>query len=111
MTNEAYLFYGIGAAAAALALPALKLRLELSRAKHPSLSGHSRMARRFAGLVPFYEYDDATFFDADAAPAEVAAARRGAFMRLAQLLSSRAQQTAAATAALAVQSITTVCGT
>jgi glutamate-1-semialdehyde 2,1-aminomutase len=79
----------------------LYVRLQLSRAKHRSLTGHSRMARRFAALVPFYEYDDATFFNADAAPAEVAAARRGAFMRLAQLLSSRAKQTAAETAALA----------
>jgi glutamate-1-semialdehyde 2,1-aminomutase len=79
----------------------LYIRLQLSRAKHRSLTGHSRMARRFAALVPFYEYDDATFFNADAAPAEVAAARRGAFMRLAQLLSSRAKQTAAQTAALA----------
>ena len=77
------------------------VRLQLSRAKHRSLTGHSRMARRFASLVPFYEYDDATFFQADSAPQEVAAARRGAFMRLAQLLTSRATQTAAATAGLA----------
>jgi glutamate-1-semialdehyde 2,1-aminomutase len=79
----------------------LYIRLQLSRAKHRSLTGHSRMARRFASLVPFYEYDDATFFDSDSAPAEVAAARRGAFMRLAQLLTSRAQETAAATSGLA----------
>jgi glutamate-1-semialdehyde 2,1-aminomutase len=77
------------------------IRLQLSRAKHRSLTGHSRMARRFAALVPFYEYDDATFFNSDSAPAEVAATRRGAFMRLAQLLSARAQETAAETSALA----------
>ena len=81
----------------------LYIRLQLSRAKHRSLTGHSRMARRFAALVPFYEYDDATFFDSDSAPAEVAAARRGAFMRLAQLLTTRAQETAAATASLGGQ--------
>ena len=37
----------------------LKVRLELSRAKHPSLRGHARMARWLAALVPFYEYDEA----------------------------------------------------
>ncbi len=79
----------------------LYVRLQLSRAKHRSLTGHSRMARRFASWVPFYEYDEAKFFQADSAPAEVAAARRGAFMRLAQLLTSRAKETAAATGGLA----------
>ncbi len=59
------------------------------------------MARRFASWVPFYEYDEPTFFQADAAPAEVAAARRGAFMRLAQLLSSRGKRTTAVTGGLA----------
>ena len=31
------------------------------------------MARRFASLVPFYEYDESRFFRADGAPEEVAA--------------------------------------
>ena len=52
-------------------------RLELSRAKHRSLDGHSRWARRLARLVPFYEYDAARFFSVDGAPEEVAARRRG----------------------------------
>ena len=61
------------------------MRLQLSRAKHRSLTGHSRMARRFASLVPFYEYDESQFFGADAAPGDVAATRRAGFMRLAAL--------------------------
>ncbi len=61
----------------------LQLRLQLSRAKHRSLTGHARMARRFAGMVPFYEYGEAQFFRVDGAPDEVAAARRAGFMRLA----------------------------
>ena len=95
--------YALIAAGIALLYLARKLhvRLQLSRAKHRSLTGHSRMARRFASLVPFYEYDEAGFFQADSAPAEVAAARRGAFMRLAQLLTSRAKETAAETGGLA----------
>ena len=32
--------------------------LALSRAKHPSLTGHSRMAKRVAGWLPGYAYDD-----------------------------------------------------
>ena len=40
------------------ALPLAWRRLELSRAKHPSLAGHSRMAKRVAALVPGYAYDD-----------------------------------------------------
>jgi len=54
-------------------------RLTLSAAKHKSLTGHSRWARRFAGWVPFYEYDEDAFFAADEAPDEVVARRRAAF--------------------------------
>ncbi len=77
------------------------VRLQLSRAKHRSLGGHSRMARRFASWVPFYEYDEAGFFRADAAPDAVAETRRSAFMRLAELYATRFQRTAQETAGLA----------
>ena len=46
--------YALGAAVLAIMLARLKTRLELSRAKHSSLAGHARMARRIASLVPFY---------------------------------------------------------
>ncbi len=75
--------------ALAVLLRKLHSRLQLSRAKHRSLAGHARMARRFAGLMPFYEYDEARFFRVDGAPDEVAAARRGGFMRLAALWQER----------------------
>jgi glutamate-1-semialdehyde 2,1-aminomutase len=96
--NEAYLLYGIGAAAAALGFPALRMRLELSKAKHPSLTGHSRMARRVAALIPYYAYDDVRFFRSDGAPDEVAARRRVGFGRLAELYATRYARTAALTA-------------
>jgi glutamate-1-semialdehyde 2,1-aminomutase len=71
----------------------LYVRLQLSRAKHRSLTGHSRMARRFASLVPFYEYDDATFFRRiRRPPSGCGAAQR--FMRLAQLLTLPGQTNA-----------------
>ena len=61
------------------------------------------MARRFASLVPFYEYDQSRFFRADAAPEEVAAKRRAGFMRLAALFAERFKRTADLTAQIADQ--------
>ena len=58
-------------------------RLLLSRAKHPSLQGHVRLAKRLARLVPFYEYAGERFFASDGAPPDVAAQRRTGFDRLA----------------------------
>jgi glutamate-1-semialdehyde 2,1-aminomutase len=75
----------IAVAVAAFAAFKLKRRLELSRAKHPSLAGHSKMSRQLARAIPFYEYDDAEFFCSDGAPRAVAAKRREGFFRLAGL--------------------------
>jgi glutamate-1-semialdehyde 2,1-aminomutase len=77
--NESLLLYSFGAGAAALSLPALKARLELSLAKHPSLAGHARLARRVAALVPGYAYGEDRFFRSDGAPDEVEARRRAGF--------------------------------
>jgi glutamate-1-semialdehyde 2,1-aminomutase len=90
--------YGLGALASALSLRSLWARLALSRAKHPSLRGHARMASRIARLVPFYEYDEARFFGTDGAPAEVVGRRREGFARLAALLRDRSPRTLALTA-------------
>ena len=76
-------------------------RLQLSRAKHPSLHGHARLSKRLARLVPFYEYGPDRFFAADGAPFEVAERRRAGFARLAHTLATRAPRTLAATAAAA----------
>src|SRR3984893_12852945 len=79
----------------------MRLRLQLSRAKHRSLTGHSRMARRFASLVPFYEYDESQFFRTDGAPEDIVAARRAGFMRLSKTFAERVPKTAALTAEIA----------
>jgi glutamate-1-semialdehyde 2,1-aminomutase len=79
-------------------LPAAKRRLELSRAKHRSLAGHSRWAKRLAALIPGYAYDEARFFDSDNAPALVAQQRRVAFDRLAAVFEQRFPISAATTA-------------
>jgi glutamate-1-semialdehyde 2,1-aminomutase len=92
--------YALAGLAAAFLLYKLYARLQLSQAKHRSLAGHARMARRFARWVPFYEYDEARFFSVDSAPADIAATRRAAFMRLAALYATRFQKTAAQAAEL-----------
>jgi glutamate-1-semialdehyde 2,1-aminomutase len=77
----------------ATSLVTLRRRLQLSKGKHWSLTGHARMARRLASWVPFYEYDEARFFCSDDAPEEVAARRRDGFMRLAALYRERFAET------------------
>ncbi len=87
----------LGASALALSLPRLRARLELSRAKHRSLAGHARMARRIAGAIPSIAYDENAFFASDGASAEVAQRRRAGFERLAEAFRTRFARTAAAT--------------
>jgi len=79
----------LGAAALLLIIPKLLLRLQLSRAKNGSLAGHAKWSRRFARLVPFYEYDEHEFFRADGAPQAVADQRRAGFERLASLFAEK----------------------
>jgi len=78
-------------------LPAARRRLALSHAKHRSLAGHSRLAKRLARWVPGYAYDEAAFFSADGAPADVAGRRRAALQGLGAEFAARYAQTLAAT--------------
>ena len=73
-------------------------RLDLSRAKHASLTGHSKMAKRVAGLLPGYAYDEARFFGSDGAPDEFQRKRRAGFDKLAALYRERFPKSAALTA-------------
>ena len=75
-----------------------RARLALSRAKHRSLGGHSRLSRRVAALVPSYSYDDATFFRSDDASDEIAGRRRAEFERLSRLFRTKYQRTLQQTA-------------
>jgi glutamate-1-semialdehyde 2,1-aminomutase len=85
-------------AALAVLAPRAKRRLELSRAKHASLTGHSKMAKRVAGLLPGYAYDEARFFGSDDAPADFQQRRRAGFQGLAALYAERFPKSAALTA-------------
>jgi glutamate-1-semialdehyde 2,1-aminomutase len=88
----------LAACLAAVLLRKIQIRLQLSRAKHRSLAGHSRLARRFAALIPYYEYGEDRIFRVDGAPDSIAVARRSGFMRLAGALSVRSEKSAALTA-------------
>jgi glutamate-1-semialdehyde 2,1-aminomutase len=101
MGTAAIAAYAVGTAALATSLVKLKTRLVLSKAKHGSLSGHSRIARRIASLVPFYEYDQTQFFQCDRPPQEVAMRRRAAFTRLAELYRTKFAETSRRTAEVA----------
>ena len=80
---------GVALAGLVATWPLARQRLELSMAKHPSLTGHSRMAKRLAAWVPGYAYDEAHFFAADEAPSDVQDRRRTAFTVLAAELNGR----------------------
>ena len=85
--------YGFGTAALAASLVTLRRRLDLSQAKHASLAGHARIAKRLASLVPFYEYSDDRFFRSDGAPDEIAVRRRAAVARLSTRYQTRFAET------------------
>jgi glutamate-1-semialdehyde 2,1-aminomutase len=89
--------YSVGVVALSYLFVKAKRRLELSRAKHRSLTGHARMARRVASLVPFYEYDEHRFFRSDEPPEEIAARRQDGFRHLAATFRRRFARTSAAT--------------
>jgi glutamate-1-semialdehyde 2,1-aminomutase len=90
--------YALGAGAVTTSLVKLKTHLDLSKAKHRSLRGHSRLSRRVASLIPFYDYDEARFFRCDDPPDEIAARREAAFGRLSGLFRERYAETARLTA-------------
>ncbi len=88
----------LSAGALAAAFPWVRQRLQLSRAKHRSLAGHSFMAKRLARWVPGYSHTEDRFFAADGALPEVAARRRAAFFRLSAALNAQSPQGLALTA-------------
>jgi len=77
------------AAVAAAVFPKVQARLALSRAKHRSLTGHSKMSKLVARLVPRYEFDIDDFFRSDGAQVEIAMRRQDGFFRLARLYAER----------------------
>jgi len=69
------------------------VRLRLSKAKHPSLRGHSKWSRRIAKIIPTFDYDESEFFSSDNAPADVIDQRQQAFTKLTILLDKKFAKT------------------
>jgi glutamate-1-semialdehyde 2,1-aminomutase len=80
---------GAAVVGTAAIFPKLRARLALSRAKHRSLTGHAKMSRLVARLIPFYEFDIGDFFRSDGAPPAVATRRQDGFFQLATLYRER----------------------
>ncbi len=97
-TLSTFTLYALGTAALVPLIAKVKHRLELSKAKHRSLTGHVRIAKRIASFIPYYGYDEQTFFRSDGAPLDVGAKREAAFMRLANLYRDRFPETIRRTA-------------
>src|SRR5215813_3791626 len=75
-------------------------RILLSRAKHKSLQGHPRMARRLARWIPACSYPESAFFWSDGAPPDIERRRREALKRLAGHFEQRFPKTISLTAHL-----------
>ena len=75
-------FYLFATAASVFLVYRAVIRLQLSRAKHSSLRGHSNWSRRVARLIPFFSYDERGFFACDGAPAAIQDQRRRAIRQL-----------------------------
>lgn len=91
MVNESLALYGMGGAGLLYAMHKAKTRLELSLAKHRSLAGHPRMARRMAALMPHYGYDEVEAYCLDGVPNEVVDRRRTAMAALGNQFRARYQ--------------------
>src|SRR6187399_2256814 len=101
VTGQRWILGLLATAAGLLMASKVRRRVQLSRAKHRSLAGHARMARRAARLVPNYAFTDEEFFAADGAPPATIDSRRAGFGQLATLYRERFAKTAAYTAAIA----------
>ena len=100
MIEPAFQLTALAAATGALAWTSAKIyrRVELSLAKHPSLTGHVRWAKRLTGLLPGYCYDEQMFFASDGAAPAIVAQRKAGFQRLASTYRTRFPDTVAVTA-------------
>ncbi|MEW6694139.1 MAG: aminotransferase class III-fold pyridoxal phosphate-dependent enzyme [Pseudomonadota bacterium] len=86
------------AGAALAAIPLGWQRLRLSRAKHPSLAGHQRWAKRLARWLPGYALHAPQAFACDGAPPAVLQLRQAGWRALGERLRAAAPRTLALTA-------------
>jgi len=84
--------------------PRARRRIELSRAKHRSLAGHSRIAKWLSARIPGYAYGEDEFYGSDGAPQAIVQRRRAGLATLGALFEQRFPRSLASTA-LARESI------
>lgn len=93
LTEQANYIYFLAAISSLFLLRKLFIRLQLSRAKHPSLRGHSKWSRRIASYVPFFSYEGDAFFNSDGAPDNIVETRRNAITKLQSTLEQQSPKT------------------
>ena len=86
------LLSALGAALLLTVAARLRNRLELSLAKHRSMAGHPRIAKRISAWLPSYSYREADAFELDGATPAVAEGRRRAFSALVTQYGQRFQK-------------------
>ena len=91
--NQSFVVYTFALVFLFFVLARVRVRLQLSRAKHGSLRGHSKWSRRMARLVPFFSYDDNVFFVSDGAPPNIGQQRRLALATLEKAIKTRCAKT------------------
>ena len=88
----------VAAATASLLLfPKVVQRIQLSRAKHRSLAGHSLMSKNLARWIPPLNYSARECFGLDGAPQSVLSQRQAGFKSLIHRLASESPRTREAT--------------
>lgn len=81
--KENFLLYSVFAVILVYVLNRIRIRLQLSKAKHPSLRGHSKWSRRITSKIPYFSYNESHYFTCDGAPEHIALQRKEALHNLA----------------------------
>ncbi|WP_076417974.1 aminotransferase class III-fold pyridoxal phosphate-dependent enzyme [Colwellia sp. UCD-KL20] len=81
--KENFLLYSVFAVILVYVLNRIRIRLQLSKAKHPSLRGHSKWSRRITSRIPYFSYNESHYFSCDGAPEHIALQRKEALHNLA----------------------------
>ena len=91
--KENFLLYILCVITVIYLLNRIRIRLQLSKAKHPSLRGHSKWSRRITSKIPYFYYNEAHYFTCDGAPQNIGQQRKEALHNLATKLNNSCAKT------------------
>lgn len=91
--NEQWIFYLLSAPLALIIIRKAAVRLQLSKAKHKSMRGHSKWSRRIASWIKFFDYSSKQYFCVDGAPSNIAEKRANAFNDLIKKVKGQSAKT------------------